>query len=315
VNCTMFNNILRYRDAKVCMLKIYTSLRYVALLVWCGLFWQSCNTINKPTQVPTYIHVDSFNFVKNPAIPNISLSHQINSVWVYYNNNPIGIFDLPCTFPVITNGTGQIECYAVIAVDGQNNLLGQYPYYQPDTFTFAPQPGKIITHECTTSYYSDVVVRTISNFDQGATNFYLDAGNIPMTVVSANLASEDSLVFEGTGSGSILLTNPGVDSSVDSCVAFTIPPGVSFIEFNYKNDNLPFYVGLQSNLQGGVSDAPYYLAGVYPSSTWQKFYLKCSDYTAEYTGLSYNLYIKVSLPFGSAPGRVLLNNIQLITLP
>lgn len=296
------------------MLKIYTRLRYVVIFVCSGLLWQGCNIINPPEPVPTYIHIDSFNFVRNPLLPSITLSHQITSVWVYYNNNPVGVFDMPVTFPVITSGTGQLECFPVIAVDGQNSLIGQYLYYQTDTFTFSSQPGKIINHECITSYYSDVKDTILSNFEFGLTKFYLDGGNIPMTLVSKLVPSDDTMVFEGEASGSIYMTNPGVDSSIDSTASFYIPPGAAFIEFNYKCD-VPFYVGLQSNAGANISlisTAPYYIAGIFPSATWQKFYLKLSDYTSEYPGDSYNFYIKASLPIDQPHGRVLLDNIQLI---
>lgn len=148
----------------------------------------------------------------------------------------------------------------------------------------------------------------ISNFDKGIpVGFSPDGGNVRMTSDTS-----EALIFEGTGSGTIYLTNPGVDSSIESTASFVIPAGASFIEFNYKSD-LPFYVGLQSNLSSLVSSAPYYLTGVYPSDHWQKFYLKLSDYVAEYPGSSYNFYIKVSLPADSMPGRLLIDNVQLVS--
>ena len=110
-----------------------------------SLFWLSCNT-NLNKQAPTYIHIDSFKFVANPAIKSLTLSHQINIAWVYYNNNPVGVFDLPAIIPVLANGTGVLSVVPAIIIDGQNNLTGQYPFYQTDTFTFTSQPGKIISN-------------------------------------------------------------------------------------------------------------------------------------------------------------------------
>ncbi len=292
------------------MLKIYTQLRYIVFLFCCGLFWQGCNIINPKEQDPTYIHIDSFNFVPNTAITEpLTLSHKITCVWVSYNGQSIGVFDLPATFPVVAKGTGVLNVSPGVVIDGLNDLLGINPFYEPDTFTFAAQPGKIINHIATTRYYSKVKVQKIADFETLQTNFRLDYGNIPMTTVSA-----DSLVFEGHGSGSIYLTNPGVDSSIDSTqYNFTITPGsAAFIEFDYKS-TIPFYVGLQSNLGSNVSSSPYYLAGIFPSAGWQKFYLSVQDYAAQFTGFSYNLYIKTSLPAGASSGRVLIDNVQLIT--
>ena len=50
-------------------------------------------------------------------------------MWAYYNNNPIGAFDLPCTIPVVTTGaSGTLELAPGIAMNGQNDLLAAYPF-------------------------------------------------------------------------------------------------------------------------------------------------------------------------------------------
>jgi hypothetical protein len=292
------------------MKDIYTKSIYLVFLLSCGLFWQGCNIINPHEQTPTYVHVDSFSFQKNPLI-NSTASHQITQVWAYYNNNTIGIFDLPATFPVLTNGSdsGSLELAPAVVIDGQNNFLGVYPFYSLYSAPLKSQPGKIINYQPTTELYSNVKVYNISDFE-GSSHFQLWGGNIPMTVVT-----DPSMVFEGGGSGSILLSNPG-DSSVDSTVtAFAIPSGAAFIEFDYKSD-LQFYVGLQANEGVIASTTAYYLAGIQPSQPsdrWQKFYLSVADFAAQYKGTTYNLYIKTSLSAGISHGRLLLDNIQLVT--
>ncbi|MFI5196305.1 MAG: hypothetical protein ACHQD8_04385 [Chitinophagales bacterium] len=292
------------------MLRIYTRLVQVIFIYICGLFFQGCNIINPKEQVPTYIHIDSFKFNVNPLLSTpLSTSHQITQIWAYYNNNPIGAFDLPATFPIITKGdtgNGQLEIAPAIAVDGLNNLVGIYPFYQYDTFTFTIQPGKIINHLPQTSYYSTTKANKISDFE-GPVNFYLQAGNIPMV-----RASDSASRFEGYGVGSITLNAVG-DSSVDSStMAFAIPVGAAYIELNYKSQ-IPFYIGLQANLSNIISSTPYYLAGISPSDHWQKFYLNVADFAVQYKGTSYTLYIKANLSPDQTHGRLLLDNIQLVT--
>ena len=293
------------------MLRIYTRLVQLTFIYFCCLFLQGCNVINPKEQVPTYIHIDTFKFDVNPLKTDITTSHQITQVWAYYNNNPIGQFDLPATFPIMTGGdtgTGQLELAPAIIVDGLNNLLGVYPFYQYDTFTFAIQPGKIINHLPHTSYFSNIKVVKISDFE-GPVNFSKWAGNIPMVRVT-----DASMVFEGYGSGSITLNAVG-DSSIDSSTVtpFAIPKGAAaFIEINYKSDVI-FYLGLQANLSTVISSTPYFLAGISPSDHWQKFYLNVAEFAGQYQGDSYTLYIKAVLSAGQTHGRLLLDNIQLIT--
>ncbi len=291
------------------MLSKYTRFIYLICILGGTLVLHGCSALNRPVAVPTYIHIDSFQFQdKNKdLIHALTNSHQITQVWAYYNNASIGTFDLPATIPVVATGTGSLELFPGVAINGQNNSLATYPFYMPDTsFTFTAQPGKILNYTPKTDYYPDVKVTAISNFD-GEIYFALDqtGGNVPMTDVSA-----DSLVFEGYGSGNIYLVT-GDSSQDSSTVRFTIPAGNSIIEFNYKC-NIPFYVGLKSNL-ANIAYQLDYLYGVAPSATWQKFYLNVSNFVASYPGDNYNFYIKTYLPQGYSNGRVLLDNIQLLT--
>jgi len=266
--------------------------------------------INPAEPVPTYVHIDSFQFKPNAFVypQPLTLSHHIVAVWAYYENNLIGEFDLPVTFPVLTDGsnTGKLELYPAVDIDGQNNTVDMYPFYQPDTsYAVATQPGKTFTYEPSTSYYSTVKPYYIANYGTFPLSKLVNVIGVPISQIKT-----DSLSFEG-GAGQIYMNNPG-DSSVDSSTSFVVSTGAAYIEFNYKCD-VPFTVGVQSNLSTAISSTPYYLAGILPSSTWQKFYLNLTAFITTYPGSSYNLYINTELPAGQATGKVLLQNVQLIT--
>ena len=125
-------------------------------------------------------------------------------------------------------------------------------------------------------------------------------------------ATADSLRFEGTGSGVVYL-NSAADSSIDSnTVAFQIPNGASFIEFDYKS-SVPFTLGMQGYLTSGFASSIEYLAGVNPNNQWQKFYLNTTAFVSRHAGGNYYLYIKTSVPAGQTSGRLLIDNVKLIT--
>jgi len=267
----------------------------------------SCNLTRSAQPEPTYIHIDSFSF--SPSSVSGVTTHEITSVWAYYNNNPIGTFDLPATIPVIANGSGVLELSPGITIDGLNALTGAYPFYQIDTFSFTAQPGKIINHEAHTQFYDDVVIKTIADFTI-SNEFYLwkQGGQVPITRPLVDSETEGG---NNGQLGSIYITAAG-DSSVDSsALAFPIPSGSAFIELDYTCD-MSFSIGLQANIVGGISASPFYFVGVFPSGQWQKMYVNVADFAAQYKAESYNLYIKAVLPPGQAAGRVLLDNIQLV---
>jgi hypothetical protein len=286
---------------------LHKKLQLLIFIFCCGWLGQSCNIINPKETVPTYIRVDSFLFQNSPAITEISYSHYINNVWVYYNNIAIGAFDLPATFPIMATGTGKLQLVPGITENGRNDLVIVYPFYVTDTSSFAAQPGKIINYTPKTTFYSSIQRTVISDFNFGLTKFAKKAGNINMINVTT-----PGLVFEGGGSGGIYLNAVG-DSSEDSTnITYTIPTENAFIEFNYKTE-VPFYVGLQANLSNLIYATPYYLAGISPNDHWQKFYLNVSDFAKKYQGTTYSFYIKAVLGPGQTSGKLLIDNIQLIS--
>jgi len=284
------------------MRNFYSSI-YLALFLCVGLM--NCNIINPHEPTPTYIHIDSFSFIPNPN--DGSPSHNINTVWAYYNNSPVGVFDLPATFPVIASGTGTLELAPGIAINGMNDFETPYPFYTFDTFMFTAQPGKVINHKPVTTYTAGCNVVIISDFNAGIPLFDLDYGTAYMTTTNV-----DSLEFDGSPVGEIVL-NTANDSSIDSSInSFSIDSaGNSFIEFNYKS-TVPFYVGLQGVLgaTGEISTSPTFLIGIYPSATWNKFYLNTAPFASQTKATNYRFYVKA--PGGQA-GKLLLDNIKRVS--
>lgn len=313
------------------MLKIFTQWRCLLFLFCAVLFSQACNIINPHEVTPTYVHIDSFNFVQNNSVHPFDAynhhpgngvlaptTHAIGSIWVYYNENPIGIFDLPVTFPVMASGTQGLQFAPAIAVNGQNNMVNAYSYYTLDTTTLVANPGHIVNYVPKTGFYSDVKVGTIANFEAGSGQLFLPWGG-GGDGRAIEVVPGDTLGLNGSYWSGLITLNGVGDSTIDSTAdSFSIPDGTAFIEFDYKS-TIPFYIGLQANLSSKITSTPNYLIGVNPNGggSWQKFYLEVDGFTAEaqsgITGVTYNLYIKAVLADGQTSGRLLIDNIQLVT--
>lgn len=285
------------------MFNIYNRIIYTLLSIFAIFLTWGCNIVNPTEKVPTYVHIDSFLF-QEPEL------HDISCIWVYYNNNPVGAFDLPATVPIITSGSGRLEIKPGINVNGRNERPLNYPFYTIDTSTLAEQPGTIINYVPKTRYFAATKRTMISDFEAGITKFAQWGGT-----TSIIATTDDSLTYEGTGSGGIFLNAPNDTSSIDSTtIAFQIPPGVAFIELTYKS-TIPFALGMQAYLgsSGNYSSNQTYLAGVNPSDTWRKFYFNLTGFTTQYPADEYNLFIKTSLPSGQTSGRILIDNVKLVT--
>jgi len=286
---------------------IVKTLKCILLLASAVYIYSGCKSVDPPILVPTYIHIDSFKF-SNQYFRGVSSATNITNVWVYYNSNPLGAYDLPCTFPVMASGNGTLQILAGIDVDGLNEQTMGYPFYAPDTMNFDPQPGKTINFTPTVHFYSDIKNPTLLD-DQAYVGFFQCGGSSgaePIPTSSMN----DSFKYFGQTCTMIRLSAPG-DSSIDSTDTFFIDPTPAFIELEYKSE-VPFVLGLQANIPNVETSTPYYLAGVNPSSSWKKFYLNVGEFNGLYRGTSYSLYIKANLNPGQNSGTLLLANVQLV---
>ncbi len=282
------------------MLKIYTRIIFALLLPFTFFSFWGCTIINPAEQVPTYIHIDSFHFDGNE-------SNDIKYIWVYYNNNPVGAFDLPATVPIMTSGSGTLQIAPGIPVDGRSERPVAYPFYRIYTTTLEEQPGKIKNIVPTTGYFDSVRTTYISQFEGGITKFAKYNGTTSLITVSA-----DSLKYAGTGSGAVYLNSPA-DSSEDSTkIGFPVGYGAAFIEFDCRS-TIPFALGLTGTLSTLATTPIEYLAGASAVDTWHKYYFNITSFVTKYPGGTYHLYIKTSLPAGQANGRMLIDNIKLVT--
>jgi len=288
------------------MLSIKKTLKYFSVVAAVLYVMAGCNIINPSEPTPTYVHIDSFAWNTAAERHGLSISHNITNVFVYYNDNPIGNFDLPCTFPVITQGdSGTLTVFPGVVLNGQNNFLAKYPFYQSYDLGLKTQPGKVVNVHPITAfnvYMSDTI---ISNFNT-IVGFGLASGTTPIAQHVDVANSSD-----GTPFGQISLRTATNDTASEdsSRIQFPIPiTSQSIIEFEYKNTK-PFYMGLQSNVLGVISYKSY-LVGLQPSDHWQKFYMTAGDFASQFTGSTYTLFIKTSLDPGDTAGQVQIDNIQ-----
>lgn len=274
------------------------------------LFSTGCDIINPDEGIPTYIKIDRFDLsISDPSVEG-SAAHDITNAWIYYNNTLIGVYDLPCTAPILTEGDmGELSIIPGITLNGLVDLQPTYPFYKVDTLTLASKPGEVFEYTPTTSYLSRTEFRYKEDFEIGSSFEPLYDGVGGETAI--NRTTNPEYVFEG-GAGGVLQLNETVTLSESrSKTGFPLPQGESFIEINYKC-SVPFEVGLYNTLDDNV-DAFQYLFGVKASDTWKKIYIELGSYTSANKGTDHKVIIKAQLPDGQSTGYVALDNIKVVS--
>src|SRR5271170_6896111 len=114
------------------MLKLIWLSFYLIIPLVFSFFISSCNTFDPPLVMPIYGHIDSIHFtVPADSIGTLgSPSSNIQYAWVYMDDNPVGAFQLPCTFPMVaSNGVHNIKIYPGVIPAGQTSPAAIYPFY------------------------------------------------------------------------------------------------------------------------------------------------------------------------------------------
>lgn len=269
-----------------------------------------CNVINPVESVPTYIKIDSFDFVtSNPATQG-SARQNITSVWIYYNNNPVGNYDLPCNAPVITEGeSGTISVAPGITLNGFVDLQPIYPFFAFDTTTLITEPGKVRSFTPKGRYVAAAKFPYKEDFEVGNSfNPFIEGAGIETAIKQTK---DPAYVYEGSFSGLIELSSAVPWSESISNTGVPIAPGEAFLEINYKC-SVPFQVGLYNTLNSGI-DAYEYFAGVKATDTWKKIYIELATYTGNNQGKDFKLIIKSELAEGQTEGYVAIDNVKIVS--
>lgn len=285
-------------------------LLYSALFIC--LSFSACNIINPKEQIPTYLRLDPFVFSNPDSSFTGSTTYSIPSAWVYVDDIPAGVFDLPCTVPVIMNKTSKIKIIAGVNNQGLKSYVFQYPYYQIDTTSLFYNPGKVQDYSPKTRYLSNLSSSDFKlkiNFEEGLQ--FKNLGSDTSMVIE----KDPSKVISGQNSGAIYLKSPQKFSESISVNYFELPINACYLEFDYKS-TLPFQIGLQAeDVEGKIYGE--YLSGFNPKATTNKIYLDLATFTK--TNKTYTkFYLKVRSSLEDFDGKytegyVLLDNFKVIS--
>lgn len=276
--------------------------------LWVGMLGSTaCNIVNPAESVPTYIIIDSVRLNPTLAEKHGSVSHKITDVWVYYNLQLLGAFELPAKVPVLANGKGQLQILAGIWDNGLSGTRTKYPFYTVDTFTFNATPGKSIAY--TPNFYyrtadQPVIRYVVENFEQG-NSFMPLAGDT--SLIRTNAINE---VYEGTWSGKMYMRDTDKTAQCITSQDFPLPASRdAYLELNYKND-VSFDVRLEVFWNGSTIRSD--IISLRERSTWNKVYLRLGGFASTYQNGKFKFYLRSTLPPGKTEGTILLDNFKVI---
>ncbi len=279
--------------------------KLLAILLSATWMCTGCDVINPDEKIPTYIHIDSFRFVHQGDTFG-SATYKMSSVWVYFNNEPLGAFEMPATIPIIAEQEGIVTVAPGIDFNGMKSFQYAYPFYMFDSLRLQPQPGQVVHFDAKTGYTGGTRLIYNSTFDLG-NPFERFAGD-----TSLMKTSDPDYVFEGGGSGYIYLDGPKKSSENISIDVFRpTSTGQLFLEMNYKC-SIPFQVGVAAFYSNGTQ-AVEYVGGVNARTGWNKIYISLQEFVNANQGAQFHLLIRAGTDNGEAQGWVAIDNVKIVS--
>lgn len=259
------------------------------------LFSAACNKMPNGGY-PVYIRVDSVS-VQTSALQGAP-THNIKALWAESGADNLGVYEVPCNFPVLQEGSFELVLSPGILKDGQNNQHMVYPFYTP----FIPTVQAERNHE--------VVLNPVFRYKDGVkfpVNEDFELGN---AFTGFARVTDDSLRITGSGSAALLLGAGDTSLEARLTTPVDLPAGSQiFLEFDYRSDVF-FTVGVVG-ITGLVENVvPKLVIG--PKEKTNKIYIELSNEIGVLATPLYKLYFRVEKTAATASATVLIDNIKLV---
>lgn len=284
---------------------------FVFFLTLSILVLQGCDIINPTEKEPAYLFIPSFTFQAN--LNQGTSSEAITEVWVYANDQSLGVYDLPAKIPILDLGTSNIRIFAGIKNNGISNTRIRYPFYAPYDTTLTISAFDIDTLVPNFTYYNQTVISE-KGFESG--NFFIQTGSNNGTFSVTNQSGQ---VFEGNRSGWGHLDAGLSHLYFKDDDNLTYQSGSTvFLEMNYSSNNT-FSVGFITTT-GGIASKNMALI-INPTSSgdglapvWKKIYIDFGYILQQNpTAQFHELYVEAIPSNSSTPVNIFLDNLKWVT--
>ena len=283
------------------------------------LLLTSCNKEEFEAPQPTYLQIPQMQLATD-YVDEGSAHHKIDAVWLYANNEPVGVFELPATVPaILEDGQNDLLFFPGISANGVASTRVIYDPYTvptasvdgtkndgtPDTIAIAPE-------DILTAYKETAGLRVMEDFDQSGLNFQQFSASDTGFVKTNDSTETFNWPDENNGAaGKIVLDEEHLRSSNRTVLSYELTRPLSnvYVELSYKTE-IPFEVGIIAETFSG--DLNSSVVRVNEKDTWNKIYVSMiDDVNAFSTADNFKFYIAAQLPSDRSQAKILIDNVKL----
>ena len=277
------------------MYRKFTLYAFLVLAVFSVVF-VSCRKFEGSQTIPAYIHIESIVVDSlTDYFTYGATTSKITDAWVYVDDDPIGCFDLPATFPVLKHGPHKGTVYGGIMSNGIAAARASYPFYKPQIYaSLNLVEDSIINLQPVLNYYpigGGVEKGWMEDFETANTLLPVAGSDTSIIRINGSEAWHSSNSFY---SGKIVLPPDSLDFTVATADEYSFHTGYlqyCMVEMDY-NCNDAFFVGVMYYKNYQLVKHP--LLRIQPTDTindmpqrWNKIYVNIGPIMNENVTASY----------------------------
>jgi hypothetical protein len=263
----------------------------------------------------SWLKIDTINLTTNVTTEGEN-SDNITDAWVFMDNQPLGVWELPCEIPILADGKHSFSINAGIKSNGINSSRVKYPFYKATDFDLTLIEGETVSYTPSVSYKSNVNITGREDFED--TGIILNP-NIDLDTSKINIISKTNypdIVKYGNNCGRMTLSLDDTITQVSTNINLDLEYGQAYMELDYYNSN-SFAIGLNSvsASAGNSNNNPFILIPAQDESTigWKKIYLDLSSYISSVEqAVSFDFYIVAAIDTDKTNSVVYLDNIKIV---
>ncbi len=313
-NNHFFRSFLYFRGKTSIKLNRYIFTAEIVILLI--LLVSSCDKFEGDQTIPAYIHVDSIRLVDNPLLEEGNLTKNIQDVWAYVDDDLVGAFELPATFPVLSEGPHKLTLAAGIKYNGMSGTRGPYPFYEPKIITeYEFVAGVTDTINPSVKYYSTTFFAWSENFETNSISLHPTAAS-DTSLTLLNYDPPDPVYGFASGIGYMDDNRPILEVSTGDSdhPGYDLPKAGQyvFLEMDY-NTNVPAVVGLFMR-EVGVQIIQHPVLVLNPTNgLWKKIYINFTPTVSTYYNTTYfNVFIRAEKTSSVDLAVIKVDNLKLI---
>ena len=264
---------------------------------------------NKEEPIPSYIHIDKFTLTTNYNVEGTA-SDKILDAWIYIDDQLVGAFQMPCTVPVLYEGTHTVKVLAGIKENGISETRITYPFYETFEQSVDLVPGEILTLNPTTKYTQGADFAWIEDFDNVAHTLCNNLGSADTAMQMITTPTE---IFENTGSGGVFLSTGATSYIGVSCNNYILPKAGApvFLEINYYC-NTDFNIGIVGYAGSNIETQSISIT-LRPTNGWNKVYVNLTtEVSSAITSTDFKIFFSMVKNPDLSTSYVYVDNIKLI---